>query len=259
MGYFSQRKKRERENLFMAVSLILLSAIYVFLLFDGRPGGFVETLRGMAFHLYLFSILLLCFALWRGKILYSVLALLLLLWGYASIAKTAQIFFSDSSSSLRGFDVAYKPGEQDYDNPRGQSGIKILREGVVRLSPTASASFYSFDKAGQAFTLITFDFSKVKPKELPLTYENLAKFILGIDEPIVVAGDFAVSAWSPLMRDFLIKTGLNVKNRILLSEGHKTINFFNVPTVNLLGFDNIAIRKIEFSPKDGSFLFKLAY
>lgn len=259
MGYFSQRKKRERENLFMAVSLMLLSVIYVILLFDGQPGGFIEALRGAEFHLYLFGIFLLCFTLLRGKILYSVLAALLLLWGYASIAKTARVFFSDGSSSPRGFDVTYKTGNQDYAALAKQEGLVKRHGGIIRLSPSSSAAFNSFDKAGRVFTVVNLDFSETKKKELPLAYENLAKFVVGQDEPVVIVGDFGIPAWSPLIEDFLIKTGLKIKNRVLLSEGSKIFSFFNVPTINVLGFDNIAIREIDFSSEDGSYLFKLAY
>lgn len=259
MGYFSQRKKHERENLFMTVSLSVTAIVYFVLLFDGEPGGFIEILRGAEFHFYLFNIFLLLFTLWHRKILYSFLALLLLFWGYTSIAKTSRLLFSDASDSPRGFDVAYKSGSQDYDGIINNEHVILRRFGKIELSPGTEAFFKTFEKYDQVFTLVNLDFSKVKASDRKLVFANLGKFVLNQDEPVIIVGDLGVPSWSPLVRDFLIETGLQVKNHIIYSDGEKPFSFFNIPTVNILGFDNIGINHLQFRPETKVFDIRLAF
>lgn len=259
MGYFSQRKKHERENLFMAVSLCVTALVYFVLLFDGQPGGFLEILRGAEFHFYLFNIFLLAFTLWHRKILYSVLALLLLLWGYTSIAKTSRLFFAEISDSPRGFELVYKAGSQDYDDLFEDKDIIIRRAGKIELSPDTEAYFKTFEKYDRIFTLVNLDFAKVPASGQKVVFANLARFVLNQDEPVIIIGDFGLPAWSPLFRDFLTETGLEVKNHIVYSDGKKSFSFFNVPTLNILAYDNIGIRRFEFDSQTRSFDIGLAF
>lgn len=259
MGYFSQRKKNERENLFMVVSLAVTAMVYFALLFDGEQGGFLETLRGTEFHFYLFNIFILAFTLWHRKILYSFMAVLLLVWGYTSIAKTSRLFFAAESDSTKAFNVAYKTGSQNYDNIINVHEVILRRRGKIDLSQETTASFMTFEKYDNIFTLVNIDFSKVSDKDLTIVYTNLGKFVVNQDEPVIIVGDFGIPSWSPLMRDFLVKTGLEVKNHIVYSDGKQAFRFFQVPTINILGFDNIAIRRLKFLPQDQSFDIKLAF
>lgn len=88
---------------------------------------------------------------------------------------------------------------------------------------------------------------------------NLARFVDRQDDPVVIAGDFGLPSWSPLFREFLDKTGLSVKNRILFTDGVRYFAPFSAPTVNVLGYGNIGIRRLRFIPETKSFDIKLTF
>lgn len=257
MGYFSQRKKHARENLFMVISLMVITIIYSILIFDNQDNAFTGFLRKWQFHFYLFNIILLAFTLWRRKYFYSLLALLLLILNYGSLAKTARLFFNETSDSTQAFNVVYKKGPQNYENILNADEVLIRRIGKIELSPDIHASFMSFEKYDQVVTLVNLDFSAAPDKQLPTAFANLAKFVANQDEPVVIVGDFKLPVWTPLFRDFLFKTGLHIKNRVLFTDGENYFKAFIVPSINVLGFDNIAIRRLKFMPESKSFDIKL--
>lgn len=257
MSYFSQRKKQARENLFMVVSLTVITIIYSVLIFDNQDNAFTGFLRNWQFHFYLFNIFLLAFTLWHQKYFYSFLTLLLLIFNYGSLAKTARLFTNETSQSTQAFNVVYKKGPQDYENILNAREVLIRRSGKIDLSPHIQASFMSFEKYDQVITLVNLDFSKAPSGELATAFNNLAQFVDNQDEPVVIVGDFEQPSWAPLFRDFLFKTGLHVKNRILFTDGKKYFKPFLVPSINVLGFDNVAIRRLKFIPESKSFDIKL--
>lgn len=259
MGYFSQRKKQARENLFMVISLLLIAIVYCILLFDTQTSSFINELRSWQFHLYLFNILFLLYTLWHRKFFYTFLAAFLLILNYGSIAKTSRLFFSDTSDRFRSFNVTYQKGLQNYPVIQNPEEVLVHRSGKLELSPQISASFISFEKYDQVITLVNVDFSKIEPAEQKLVFNNLAEFVANQDEPVVVFGDFGIPSWSPIFRDFLINTDLDVKNRILFSDGEQYFRLFTVPTINVLGFKNIGIRRLKFLPESKSFDIKLAF
>lgn len=259
MGYFSQRKKHARENLFMIISLSVVTVIYSILLFSGQDNCFTGFLRRWQFHFYLFNVFLLAYTLWHGKVFYSVLAALLLIFNYISLAKTARLFFNDTSDSTLAFNVVYKKGMQNYENILNAKEVLLRRAGKIGLSPKAQASFMSFEKYDQVITLVNLDFSKIAKNELPTAFANLAQFVEKQDEPVVIVGDFQLPVWAPLFRNFLSDTGLQVKNRVLFTDGKDYFKFFVVPSVNVLGFDNIAVRRLKFMPDSKSFDIKLVF
>ena len=108
-------------------------------------------------------------------------------------------------------------------------------------------------------TLVNLDFSKIAKNELPTAFANLAQFVEKQDEPVVIVGDFQLPVWAPLFRNFLSDTGLQVKNRVLFTDGKDYFKFFVVPSVNVLGFDNIAVRRLKFMPDSKSFDIKLVF
>lgn len=259
MGYFSQRKKQARENIFMVASIIVTAIIYSILWFDCKDSLFVGLLRGWQFHLYLFNILLLLYTLWHRKLSYSLLVAFLLFLNYGSLAKTARLFFNDTSESTKAFNVLYKKGSQNYENIFSPEDVLLRRQGKLQLSPHISASFMSFEKFDRVFTIINVDFSEADYSEQKIAFNNLARFVENQDDPVVIVGDFGIPSWSPLFREFLIKTDLHVKNRILYTDGKRYFAPFIVPTINVLGFDNIGIRRLKFIPEDQSFDIKLAF
>lgn len=259
MGYFSQRKKQARENIFMVASIVVTAIIYSILWFDCEDSYFVSFLRGWQFHLYVFNILLLIYTLWHRKLAYSLLVAFLLLLNFGSLAKTARLFFNDTSDSTKAFNVLYKKGPQDYENIFSPEDVLLRRQGKLQLSPNISASFMSFEKFDQVFTVINIDFSHIDIPEQKVVFNNLARFVDNQDDPVVIVGDFGIPSWSPIFREFLIKTDLDVKNRILYTDGKRYFAPFIIPTINVLGFDNIGIRRLKFIPEDQNFDIKLAF
>ena len=259
MGYFSQRKKRERENLFMVISLSLIAIIYCILLFDIQNCQVIDFLRGWQFHFYLFNAFLLLYTLFRTKFLYSFIAVILLVFNYASLAKTARLFFNEASENTQFFEITYQKGEQNYNILLNSQEYVIFRSGKIDLSPNIKATFISLKKLDKPLTIVNIDFSKAPKVELSIAFNNLAQFVEGQDEPIIVVGDFQVPSWTPLFRKFLLKTELKVKNHVILSDGHQAFKFFVIPAINILGFDNVSLKQLTYTPDSKSFYIKLTF
>ena len=103
----------------------------------------------------------------------------------------------------------------------------------------------------------------IKDKEIKGVYDNLIEFVLLQDDPVILVGDFGITSWSPIFKNFLQKTALEVKNRIIMTDGSHFFSPFSAPTINLLAYKNIGIRSINvFSAKKKSPLhidFELEY
>ena len=88
-------------------------------------------------------------------------------------------------------------------------------------------------------------------------YHNLEKFITLQNGPVIIVGDFGIPSWNLLFKEFLNNTDLSVKNRILFTDGKTSFRFWFVPSLNILGFDNLGIEKI--SMQNGKFDIRLNY
>ncbi len=247
MGYFSQKKKQRRENMFIAVSLIILGIIAVVNSFDGI-GNLSFFIKNYFFQLYLFNLFILIFALYCRKILYAILSLVLLLFGYAYISSASNIFINTK------VDAADKAFLLKYSEPQKQSDAGILTEipemtvesyGKVKLSPRYSARYTAYRSENSRLTLVRVDFSGIKISEQKGVFDNLAEFVSLRDEPLVIYGDFGTPAWSPYFKDFLHQTSLEIKNRIILSDLHGFLKLFNVPVINVIAYNNIGISEIS--------------
>ena len=244
MGYFSQRKKQERENLFMLISISALTIIYLCLILSKESNGIIGFFRAYQFHIYLYNLFLLLYTLFHKKFIYILLSVVLLVVNYGSLAKTTRLFFSDSIVTEGSLHLQYQKGEQKYVSLLEESQ-KIKHEGKLDLSPHLTASFIKFDKNNQEYTLITLDFLEKYKKEYVTAYKNLEKFILMQNGPVIVIGDFGIPSWHPLFADFLIATDLSVKNRVLFTNGKQNFRFWQIPSINILGFDNISLKEID--------------
>ena len=115
------------------------------------------------------------------------------------------------------------------------------------------------DSNKNIYTIISIDFSKLNKTELKTAFDNLLKFIEGEDNPVVVVGDFGVPAWKNIFHDFLIKSGLRVKNKIIHSDGISSFNLFNLPSINVLGYDNLGLNAVVFAPKSKMINFQVSF
>ncbi len=247
MGYFSQKKKRRRENMFIAVSLIILGIIAVLNSFDSI-GNLSFFIKNYFFQLYLFNIFILFFALYCRKVLFAILSLVLLLFGYAYISSASNIFINTK------VDAADKTFLLNYSEQQKQTAADILTKipdmqaesyGKVKLSPRYSASYMAYRSENSKLTLVRVDFSGMKISEQKGIFDNLAEFVSLRDEPLVIYGNFGTPAWSPYFKEFLHKTSLEIKNRIILSNLHGFFTLFNAPVINVVAYSNIGISEIS--------------
>ena len=122
----------------------------------------------------------------------------------------------------------------------------INKSGEILLSQALSAGFADVSKQQERFVFISLDFSNASRKELKTALKNLSEFINMQDIPVIVIGDFGIEAWAQEMLTFMEKTGLSVKNSIILNKGTNIINPLDTPTINLLAYKDFGIEKISY-------------
>ena len=256
MGYFSQRKKHARQNMFMLISLVILAVIYFLLWLDDGTSSFLKSLRHAQFHFYLYNIFLVLYTLFHRHLAYMFFALMLMFCNYGSLAKSALLFFNHEPSGSEQLEVLYHKGEQNYLSVDNKNAIK--HQGKLELSPHLSASFVGIEKhQDNLIMIINLDFPKKYEAEYQTALHNLEKFVVAQNGPVVIIGDFGIPSWDILFRDFLNKTDLSVKNRILFTDGKSSFRFWFVPSINILGFDNFGIKSM--SMKGQNFHINLGY
>ena len=150
-------------------------------------------------------------------------------------------------------------GEHQYhlyneDQEQGSSFIiskfTPLRSGKLILSDRFVGSYMEFLEGSQPLVIINVDFSGISRKEEKSVYKNLSKFVVMQDNPVVIVGNFGIPAWSDTFQKFLNKTGLEVKNRIIMSDGSVWFNPFSVPSLNVLAYKKFGVKNVSFLPKE---------
>lgn len=156
------------------------------------------------------------------------------------------------------FDLSSSPKYHLYneDKELGSSFIISkfipLRSGKLKFSEAQTGSYMEVLEDNQPLVLINIDFSGISRQEEKSTYKNLAKFVLMQDNPVIIVGDFGIPAWSKTFQKFLNKTGLEVKNHIIMSNGSVWFNPFSVPSLNVLAYKKFGVNQVSFLPKDGN-------
>ena len=244
MGYFSQRKKYKREGMFLGISLFFIAMFLLLraLFQESFVGVFVED---YLYHFYIFNMFLVLFAAIHGRIYYVLLSLLVLLWCYTGISSTANIFLSARIDNPTSFmKVSYAIDAPNKDILKSQPGNQI-KYGEVRFSPECYGEYATYQKDGKNMTALRVDFSRLKSQHASVVFDNLAKFVSTRDEPLIIYGDFGLPSWSQPFKDFLRKTSLWVKNRVVVTDLQHRFNIFASPTINLLAYNNVGISDIS--------------
>ena len=249
MSYFGQKKKQKRINIFLSVSLSLIAIVLFFALLFPDTSLF-RWVDGTRFHLYLFSLFLMLYALFYRKTIYAFSALCLLVFNYTIISSSTNLCYNVLVKGKATLDVVYHEGRTSFPEIVETIGSPARRMGKVRLAPGREAVFATFRKNRRRFTVMQLDLKDLTPEETPTIYNNLSEFVLSQDEPLVLVGNFGIPAWSPVFKNFLQKTSLEVKNRILFTDGQHIFNPFCVPSVNVLAYNNVGIKSIEFQARD---------
>ena len=84
---------------------------------------------------------------------------------------------------------------------------------------------------------------------IPLLLSNLFQQLYNAADSVIV-GNFGLPSWSERFYKFLDKTDLEVKNRIILSDGTAYFNPLSSPSLNLLGYKALGVKNIDFLPKE---------
>ena len=124
----------------------------------------------------------------------------------------------------------------------------IIRSGEVLLSENSRAAFVDIKTRNKEIVFISLDFSKISHQEQKIALHNLAEFINMQDVAVIVIGHFGQESWSSDFLDFLEETKLEVKNKILLSDGKQYFNPFKMPAINVLAYKDFGIKGIRFLP-----------
>ena len=250
MGYLAQRKKHLRTD-FILKSLLVLLAFFSAAAFAGNAFG--QFLNQWRFQFYLLSLLVMFYALFNRFFLYSFLALLLLLLNFFVVSSSVPVLFSGGEGKGKtAFGMIYQPrpsslldifetadrrradllavidpvlngvspsglvpaGYHLADNDEGKSFMVSSRPprsaGRIGLGGGRSAAFVSLEIGGRGYVFLSFD-------------------------PVIIFGDFGMTAWSPAFGRFLASNRLEVKNDLF----SRFANLLMPPTQYVVGYRNL--------------------
>ncbi len=242
MGYFSQKKKHQRENNFLTVSAFLFGALAFLLILPDSLFVPARWLDNYLFQIYVLAVLVLVYALWLGRWVFAAFFMLCLLVIFTCLSSYANIFGNTRVDDRRHMQLTYRPGEALEISGRG---LVLLRSGHLNLGDNVQAPFATYEKDLQIYTLIGVDFDGLTTRKLQEVFDRLRIFIFQQDDPVIVYGNFGIPAWSPQFKNLLLATDLKVKNRLLLTDSNFHFNPLAVPQFYLLGFENVGINTLQ--------------
>ncbi len=281
MGYLSQRKKAKRENLTIKILLSVTTLLLVFSMFDINYAYsyYVDSFR---LYYYILALGIFIYSLFHRFVCFSILSFLVFVVSYFVLESSANIFNNvayDSTnkiSVLYGREVTNKTKfidtYQEVANFISISGKKnefisidrnFLKKGVVSLSSKRKADFILSQLSDKGVMFVAIDFKGIHLNEIDIVFNNLAQFVNLQGCPVVILGDFGIPVWTSQFKDFLNKTHLEVKNRIIWGGNKYLFNPFAVPTINVLGYKEMGLNEIRFLSKKAAdaspILFDLSY
>lgn len=269
MGYLSQKKRQKNIRELLNVSVVILSICCMLILFFSSSKAGVHVNRWL-FQIYLYTLGIMLYALFNKFFWHAASLLFLSLVFFFNIGMGCNLFFDVHTPGLQSLKILYQTEVSKLHDTEKQiknynidaAGVvlnsqknlknliltphKVLRMGDVLLSVTCRAGFAEIDINTMRMMFISLDFSNQTSAEKRIALKNLAEFINLQDIPVIIAGNFGQEAWSKSFLDFLDKTGLEVKNSVLLSDGKIRFNPFVVPEMNILAYKDFGIRKRSF-------------
>lgn len=281
MGYLSQRKKAKRENLTIKILLSITTLLLIFSMFDINYAYsyYVDSFR---LYYYVLALGIFIYSLFHRFVCFSILSFFVFVISYFVLESSANIFSNVAYDSTNKISVLY--GRQvtnktkfidtyeDLANFISISGKKnefisidrdFLKKGVVSLSAKRKADFILSQLSDKGVMFVAVDFKGIRLDEIDIVFNNLAQFVNLQGCPVVILGDFGIPVWTSQFKDFLDKTHLEVKNRIIWGGNRYLFNPFTVPTINVLGYKEMGLNKIRFLSKKAAevspILFDLSY
>ena len=249
MGYLSQRKKHERESIFLKISSVAFVFLTILSFIPASGGIFPDLL----FHFYFLNFLLFAYSVYVGRFIYGGIFLFLLAVNFFHVSAFANILFNTRNAGSHEVSLRYTSG---FEADLAQSDVLVLRSGYLELGLPAEIRYWEVEKDNRAFNLIRVDLSETTSSERDKALRQLAAFVDTQNDPVILYGNFGEAAWSSSMRKFLQKTGLKVKNHLVFAAEGKAFDFFALPCFYVLSFSGLGIEDLSVaSPQADSFPF----
>lgn len=297
MGYLSQKKKQQRINVFLNISVFLIALFSISILSGSSSSSSHFVLWQFQYYLLILGVFV--YSLFARYFIHAFFIGLFIIINYVSLSSSSNVFFNVEGLGSKELNVVYLNKLKDitpiiqradadvvFLNPEttipdfdgkayrifhddanlGESFILSKqapkRSGTVQFSPRQIASYITLVSDNHDLMLINIDFSKLKHSEESLVFRNFTKFILEQNVPIIVLGDFGIPSWSETFKKFLSDTDLEVKNGVILSDGNSRFDIFTQPSINVLGYKTLGLSEVKFLDKSAKnahypLLFKL--
>ncbi len=221
MGYLSQRKKSERQQLFLKI-MVIACGLYSFLLFfNSTDFSFLAMLKNYLFQAYVITFVLAVYAFSLTRWATGVFFLVCFLVQYGYLSASANIFLNNK-----------------------------IEQGTSIVLDKNSASPITVMPSPQA---INVDFSKMPFRKRQQAFSKLGEFVSQQDIPVIIYGDWGETPWSRNFKSFMNHTGLQVKNKIKLFSCDYLFNPLAVPTFYVLAFANVGVEIVAPQEKGCAF------
>lgn len=120
-----------------------------------------------------------------------------------------------------------------------------LKAGRILLGTGNNAVFVTVKIDDRPYTILSVDLKPVADDKIPEVLGYIENFVAAQDDPVIIIGDFATPAWTPVMGTFLNNTGLKIKNELISSFS----NFFLPPTFYVIGYKNLYFENLRQLPQ----------
>lgn len=280
MGYLSQKKHRARFNFFLNAALIILTFLIFYPFVTSGESYLSFLISSYRFQYYVLTLLFMVLCLYTKFLFHMLLFTFLFLINYFSISSNANIIFSNGLSHAEDVNLLYFNDVDDinsitafaqennvdiialngieanaaqdktlpYYNYHNNLKSSILSRSLpigynkLFLTDDYEASYINL-KIGQGnVILVNLDLDGIHFNDIDMALQNLGDFVLRQYNPVVIVGDFGVAPFTTPFKNFLLRTELSIKNRIILKNAESIIL---PPTVNILGYNNTGVESIH--------------
>lgn len=184
MGYFSQRKKHERANLILNITLTVIAVFTVLSFFDSSISRFFDLLGFWRFHYYVITLAAFFYALAGRFFVHAAAAFVLLTINYAAIASSANIFSNAAHEGENRLTVLYQnnvrhtePLVRDAEEANADI-IGVNHRRIPAYLPESFGSYQLFHQEGDAEkSFILTRKTPLRAGKLRLTAERTASFL----------------------------------------------------------------------------------
>ena len=184
MGYFSQRKKHERANLLLNITLTVIAVFTVLSFFDNSIGRFFDLLDFWRFHYYIITLAAFFYALAGRFFIHAAAAFVLLTINYAAVASSANIFGNAMHEGKNRLTILYQNNVR-YTEPlvrdaekAGADIIGVNHRRIPAYLPESFGDYQLFHQEGNAEkSFILTKKTPLRAGKLRLTAKRTASFL----------------------------------------------------------------------------------